>query len=85
MAEKKEVLPLQINSKKCAFGHFYQSFEIHNPDLLEEWKMIDELHKKFHQTGSNVINAIGLNDTENLNPLVASYLFTALIKPIFPS
>ena len=82
MAEKKEVLPLQINSKKCAFGHFYQSFEIHNPDLLEEWKMIDELHKKFHQTGSNAINAIGLNDTEKLAPLIkeAEHLSENLFK-----
>ena len=44
--------------------------------------MIDELHNKFHQTGSNVINAIGLNDTENLNPLVkeAENLSESLFK-----
>lgn len=70
MAEKMEAVPLQTDSAKCAFGHFYESIEIHNPVLLEDWKKIESLHNKFHQEGIYAIKAIEANDKARLTSLV---------------
>jgi methyl-accepting chemotaxis protein len=70
MVNTMEIVPIQTDSKKCAFGHFYHSFEIKHPDLKEEWKAIDKLHMSFHQTGTKVISAIGLGDKHHIGALL---------------
>lgn len=71
MVSRMEIMPLQLYSTKCAFGHFYHAFEITHPELSKEWKQIDSLHNSFHGVGSKVISAIGLGDTANIGALVA--------------
>lgn len=62
MAENMEVLPIQTDSHKCAFGHFYHALNIDNPEIITKWKKIDELHHKVHSNGDIVIQKIKAGD-----------------------
>ena len=59
------IYPIQTNSHKCAFGHFYNAINIDYAAIIDDWKQIDVIHSGFHSTGDKVINAIKLKD-ENL-------------------
>lgn len=61
MVEKMKLMPLQTNSDKCAFGHFYHAIDITHPNLVKEWKEIDELHHAFHKKGDDIIEMIKEN------------------------
>lgn len=62
MSENMTLKPLQLDSNKCGFGHFYNSITPSNENILEIWKNIDVLHKDFHNLGHVVIDAIKNND-----------------------
>lgn len=64
MVQRREVLPLQLNSSKCGFGHFYYALTPKNPEILTIWNALGEKHKRFHQYGSEVIQAIGRQQYE---------------------
>lgn len=70
MIDDHMVKPLQLDSTKCAFGHFYHSIEVIHPEMLVPWKRIDELHQHFHSLGHKVQNAIGLNDYSGMERLL---------------
>lgn len=53
--------PLQTNSRKCAFGHFYHAIKINHPEIIEEWRKIDAIHHEFHNMGDKVISAVKRN------------------------
>lgn len=55
--------PLQTNSNKCAFGHFYYVVDIENPKLSAEWKSIEAQHQKFHTYGDVVIRCVREGDS----------------------
>jgi len=50
--------PLQTNSRKCAFGHFYHSIDVDHPNIADDWHKIGQVHDEFHLTGDKVIAAI---------------------------
>ena len=58
MVESQMIIPLQSNAAKCGFGHFYYSMTPKNPEIKEIWIGIGDKHKKFHQYGSDVVDAI---------------------------
>ncbi len=62
MVEEKEVLPIQLNSKKCGFGHFYYSMTPKTPEINEIWKMVADKHKKLHDYGNHVLKALMSED-----------------------
>ncbi|MFA9462822.1 MAG: methyl-accepting chemotaxis protein [Velocimicrobium sp.] len=66
-----QVTPIQTNSNKCAFGHFYNALEVTHPNLEKEWKKIDVLHHEFHGMGDAIIEKINSNDHENAENLFA--------------
>lgn len=70
MIDEKSIMPLQLDSTKCAFGHFYHSIDVIHPDMIVFWKNIDVLHQNFHSIGHKVQNAIGLNDYNGMNALL---------------
>lgn len=70
MVEDRKVKPLQLDSQKCAFGHFYHSIEVVHPEMKKTWLEIDELHQYFHSIGHKVQNAIGLGDYNNMDMLL---------------
>ena len=62
--------PIQINSNKCAFGHFYHSLNLSNSLIEKQWREIGVLHEQFHGKGSTVIDAIKLrNDISAIQAL----------------
>lgn len=58
MVEEHMVLPLQLDSSKCGFGHFYYAMEPNLPELRPIWDPLAEKHKKFHEYGADVIKAL---------------------------
>lgn len=58
MVRQRTVLPLQLNSTKCGFGHFYYAMTPQIPEILPIWNGLGEKHKRFHQYGAAVIQAI---------------------------
>ena len=58
MVQRRTALPLQLNSSKCGFGHFYYALTPKNPEILPIWNALGEKHKRFHQYGADVIQAI---------------------------
>ncbi|MCQ4925513.1 methyl-accepting chemotaxis protein [Tissierella carlieri] len=69
IVDETRTYPLQTNSKKCAFGHFYHSIEIDHPAIIEEWTLIDKVHHEFHSIGDHVIDAIQKSDKESAKQL----------------
>lgn len=56
------IYPLQTDSSKCAFGHFYHSIP-RVPDIIKQvWSEIDDYHNKLHNLGEETLNAIKHND-----------------------
>jgi Methyl-accepting chemotaxis protein len=62
IVDEMTVYPIQTNSQRCAFGHFYHSITMMHPDVIELWKSIDQVHKDFHNIGAKVINAVDSKD-----------------------
>lgn len=58
IVRERTILPLQVNEKKCGFGHFYYAIDPTNPKVMEIWKELGEKHKKFHTYGKQVIDAL---------------------------
>jgi len=61
--------PIQTNSKRCAFGHFYHSLNITHPDIIKEWAAIDEVHHELHSMGEKIISKISTKDSTQANTL----------------
>lgn len=58
MVSKKQVLPIQLNSKKCGFGHFYHSMTPKTPEINTIWNTVAEKHQKLHNYGNHVLQAL---------------------------
>lgn len=58
MVGEMKVAPLQMNPRKCAFGHYYTAFDVQRPELVSLWGEIGSCHAKLHQTGGIVLKAI---------------------------
>ena len=81
IAEEMTIYPIQTDSHRCAFGHFYHSITIKHPDLLKDWTEIDPLHQQLHGMGDKMVAAVNANDR-----LQAQRLYNeadALSKQIF--
>jgi len=53
-----KLIPLQVDSNRCAFGHFYNALIIKDSALSELWKSIDKYHKNLHNAGQQALLAI---------------------------
>lgn len=62
MVKERTILPLQLDSSKCGFGHFYYAMTPKMPALLPIWNGLGAKHKRFHMYGADVINAINSGD-----------------------
>ncbi len=58
MVNNRVLSPLQLDSHKCGFGHFYYALTPQIPEVLPLWRALGEKHKRFHQFGAEVIQAI---------------------------
>ena len=69
MVKEKVIMPLQLDSSKCGFGHFYYSITPDIQGLREIWDALGEKHRKFHGYGSDVIQAWFDEDYARANQL----------------
>lgn len=53
-----QLMPLQTDSTRCGFGHFYHTITIDKPDIAPYWKEIDGYHHKLHKAGEDVLQLI---------------------------
>ena len=56
--DNKQALPLQLNSKKCAFGHFYNAVSINHPEAKKKWEEMDHFHHNLHKAGEVTLDMI---------------------------
>lgn len=52
------IVPFQVDSAKCKFGHFYNSMKPKTPGFEAVWEEIGQLHKKLHGLGASVIQCM---------------------------
>ncbi len=62
MVNERTVLPLQLDSTKCGFGHFYYALTPKIPGVLPVWGELGAKHKRFHKYGGQVIDALRSGD-----------------------
>lgn len=62
IVDKQDIVPIQTDGHKCAFGHFYTSIDITHPIIRDEWHAIDDTHMKLHAKAHSVIEAIEQED-----------------------
>ncbi|MHB8072550.1 methyl-accepting chemotaxis protein [Desulfosporosinus fructosivorans] len=67
IADEMKIYPIQTNSSKCAFGHFYHSINVTHSEIAREWIAIDKVHNEFHNMGMKVIAAIHRNNSIEAN------------------
>ncbi len=58
MVREHTVIPLQLDSTKCGFGHFYHSLTPKIPGVLPIWTGLNLKHKRFHKFGEEAMEAI---------------------------
>lgn len=58
IARERTILPLQINDRKCGFGHFYYAMSPTTSETTPFWKELGEKHKKLHAYGKQVIDEL---------------------------
>ncbi len=76
MVETQTITPLQLDSSKCGFGHFYYSMKPRIPTIMPIWDALEMKHKKFHKYGASVIEALNsgaFSEAEHLYREVAEY------------
>lgn len=62
MVHDMTLKPIQNDSRKCAFGHFYHSIVISHPNIKQTWDQIDGVHEKLHKLSDDVRKAISKRD-----------------------
>lgn len=77
MVADMKTVPLQTNSQKCAFGHFYQAIQVKNPMISDSWKQIAGIHHTVHNTGIKVIDAVRQGKKEEAQRLCVQEVETS--------
>lgn len=62
MVDERTILPLQLDSSKCGFGHFYYAITPKIPAVIPVWTALEAKHKKLHGYGLEVMNALKRED-----------------------
>lgn len=65
--ENGHIIPLQVDSTRCGFGHFYQSLKIDDNRIIRLWNEIDKHHESLHNLGLGVLTALTEKDFKTAN------------------
>ena len=60
--ENDQIMPLQIDSSRCGFGHFYHSIQVEDPRVASLWQKIDQHHERLHHVGGEILRLIKAQD-----------------------
>lgn len=69
MVYTNTIIPLQLDSSKCGFGHFYYAMTPDIPGVLPLWEGLGPKHQKFHKYGEAAIHALNrgkINEAEQV-------------------
>lgn len=55
---------IQLDDRKCEFGHFYYALEVKQPEVKREWEAIHKVHVDLHRKGKLIVEALQ-NDNSN--------------------
>ena len=58
MVKQRSIVPLQLDSSKCGFGHFYHAMTPRTPEIRQLWEGLGKKHERFHQFGGEAIHAL---------------------------
>jgi len=64
MVDEMTIYPLQTDSSKCAFGHFYHTVHVSYGLIADEWRKISAIHDEFHKIGQIGIDAVKAGQQE---------------------
>lgn len=56
--ENNQTMPLQIDSTRCGFGHFYHAIKVNDSRVLGLWERIDKHHEELHNIGGITLELI---------------------------
>lgn len=62
MVKNRSIIPLQLDSTKCGFGHFYHALTPDIPAVRPTWDALNDKHERFHRFGGEAIMALKEND-----------------------
>ncbi|MGN0170456.1 MAG: methyl-accepting chemotaxis protein [Lachnospiraceae bacterium] len=62
MVDEQTILPIQLDSGKCGFGHFYYAMSPRNDRMKPLWDGLEAKHRKFHGFGKEVRDALFAED-----------------------
>ncbi len=71
MKTEKTVLPLQLDDRRCGFGHFYYSMEPKNEEVRKIWDTLESKHRELHGFGNQMIQALFDEDYEQTEKIYA--------------
>lgn len=69
IVDEMKVYPLQTDSKRCAFGHFYHSLSVNHPDIADEWRAIDGVHHELHSMGTLMLNEVKAGNADKVQSM----------------
>lgn len=58
MVLQRSIVPLQLDSSKCGFGHFYYAMTPSMPEIRQIWDGLGKKHERFHKFGAEAIQAL---------------------------
>ncbi|MDE7310919.1 MAG: hypothetical protein K2N87_04740 [Eubacterium sp.] len=58
MVKQRSIVPLQLDSSKCGFGHFYHAMTPRSPEISQIWDGLGKKHERFHKFGGEAMQAI---------------------------
>lgn len=58
MVKQRSIVPLQLDSSKCGFGHFYHAMTPDTPQIRSIWDGLGRKHERFHKFGAEAIQAL---------------------------
>ena len=64
--DRRRVLPLQVDSNKCSFGHFYTALTMTNEKIIGQWREIAPVHRELHNLGLKLIHALNTNNMDKV-------------------
>lgn len=61
--DSNKLLPIQTDSHKCSFGHFYYSMKPNHANIVPIWNGVKDKHTKFHEYGNIILDGIKSKDS----------------------
>lgn len=65
LADTEKICVLQTDPMKCTLGHMHYSIQPVHPEVKEKWLALEANHKRVHECGAKMLDAIRSGRTEN--------------------